>query len=252
MRRSYSLSLLVLFVSAGACARGAAIQTVQGDCGDVHGAQVCSWATMAGTEVTEFGVTIPMAAVDQAPEHGEMHWPPLVTAVIGLPRAARDATGFQTLTVYWEPHGHPPGPYMYPHFDFHFYHVDEQTRLGIDCADERKPERLPAGYVLPDEEIPEMGMTLVGICVPEMGMHSLLEEEFYGEEAFTGTMVIGYYATRPLFVEPMITQELLQRRESFDLPIPALDSAPGVRYPTQFRAVYDGEADSYRFVFSRF
>lgn len=41
------------------------------------------------------------------------------------------------------------------------------------------------------------------------------------------------------------------RRQSFDLPMPAVSGLPeGVRYPQRFRAEYNAETDAYRFIFS--
>jgi hypothetical protein len=248
-RIALAAASLLPIVLASCVGAGEQPYSVAGDCAPVFEASVCTWATASGDDIVEFGATIPLAAIENAPEHAEMAWPPQADARVLLPAIVRERTGMTMLTVFWEPHGHPPGPYMYPHFDFHFYNIDRARIDAIDCSDERKPDILPHGYVLPDEEIPELG-TLVGICVPQMGMHALLGDEFYGTDAFEGTMVVGYYETEPIFIEPMITAELLLRRESFELPIPALTPPAGVRYPTRFVAEYDAATDSYRFVFS--
>jgi hypothetical protein len=226
-------------------------RTVQGSCAPVYGQDVCTWATLdeAGGLV-EFGATVPVAAIDAAPHDMEMVWPPVASAVLSMPAEVTAAAGVDHLTVYWEAHGHPPGPYLTPHFDFHFYNVASAAREAIDCADTTKPAAFPAGYGMTDVEIPGIG-TLIGLCVPAMGMHALLESEMTGQDLFSGTMVIGYDRGTPLFFEPMLTRELLVKRQSFDLPMPTVASLPaGVRYPQRYRAEYHAATDSYRFTFS--
>jgi hypothetical protein len=238
-------------VLAGCAGTPAERRTVEGECADAHGATLCTWATLdGGGAVVEFGATVALGTVERAPHDWEMTWPPLASAVARMPAELRAATGVDHLTLYWEPHGHPPGAYLTPHFDFHFYTIPIATREGINCASELKPAVLPADYGLVDIEIPELGM-LVGLCVPEMGMHALLASDLESEDVFDGTMVIGYYDGAPIFFEPMIARDLLMRRESFDLPMPTVSGLPeGVRYPRRFRADYDQATDTYRFVFS--
>jgi hypothetical protein len=223
---------------------------VEGECADVYGADICTWAEVEGDQVVSLGMTVPMASVEGAPADAEMVWPPFKAANIALPAAAREQLGVHDLQVYWEAHGHPPGPYLVPHFDFHFYTIDEAATDAIDCADETKPTSPPDGYALPDVEIPEIGF-LPGLCVPAMGMHALLQSELESEDTFSGTMVIGYYEQDPIFYEPMITQELLMQRQTFSLDMPSVSGlSEGVTIPGHFEAQYDADSDSYRFVFS--
>lgn len=225
-------------------------EIVQGECRPVNGADVCVWGETSGGTLTAFGVTIPVSAIEAAPAEAPMAWPPVAVATISLPEAVSSATGFKLFTTYWEAHGHPPGPYLVPHFDFHFYTISADELRAIDCADPTKPDRLPATYELPDVDIPQLGM-LLGLCVPEMGMHSLPGPELQAAAPFQKTMIVGYYGGRPIFVEPMITRATLLERRSFRMDIPAVpDGTAGVRYPTTFRADYDSTAQAYRFVFS--
>ena len=191
-----------------------------------------------------------MQAIQNAPDEAPMVWPPVPAATIPLPEVVKTAAGFDNVTVFWEPHGHPPGPFLAPHFDFHFYSIPAADVTAIDCADSTKPARLAARYELPDVPIPDMG-TLVGLCVPGMGMHALPASDLRATTTFLKTMVLGYYHARPIFVEPMITRATLLERRSFALAVPRVPDEPaGVRAPTGFRAEYDAGAQSYRFVFS--
>ena len=246
-------TLLLLAAALAGCAKGEQVaqeQTVQGECQPVFEANICTWATMAGGKVVEFGATVPMALAENASEEAEAVFPPLILASIPLPAEAVSATGFTHLSVSWESHGHPPALFLTPHFDFHFYTISPAAVQAIDCGDLTKPTQLPAGYTLPDITIPDMG-TLVGLCVPMMGMHAMLESEVSQTETFGASMIVGYYQQKVIFLEPMIAKAKLLEGRSFPLNVPAVPNAgPGVRWPTHAEAVYDDAAYAYRFVFS--
>ena len=227
-------------------------QVVQGACRLVNGDDICVWEEKSGNTVLAFGATIPLRAIENAPADAPMAWPPVAAAEVPLPDAVRSATGFDNLTVFWEAHGHPPGPFLTPHFDFHFNTATAADLLAIDCADSTKPPAPPSGYELPDITIPQLG-TLVGLCVPHMGMHALPSTEVNNATPFEKAMVVGYYHSRPIFMEPMIARATLLERRGFDLEVPDVPGRPaGTRYPTRFRADYDTTAQAYRFVFSDF
>lgn len=255
LRLRGTYSVLLLTVVAAACAKEAPppqeARTVDGECADIYGGQVCTWATIDATDkVTEFGMTVPLATVEGAPAEMEMAWPPVAQGSIALPEAAQAATGMSHVTVYWEAHGHPPGPYLTPHWDFHFYSIPVAAQTAIDCSDTTKPTTLPVGYALEDAEIPGLGV-LVGMCVPGMGMHSLPASELTSTEVFTGTMVMGYYGGQTIFIEPMISSAKLLEKASFELPMPEVEGAPAdAKRPRSVVATYDAEANAYRIAFA--
>jgi hypothetical protein len=94
-------------------------------------------------------------------------------------------------------------------------------------------------------------VVLFGICVPQMGMHSLLASELEATTPFRGTMVIGYWKAKPIFIEPMISKAMLLEKKSFELPVPSIPGMTGP-HPTIFRAEFDEQAQAYRFVWSGF
>lgn len=243
---------------AGCAPREVPIVEVAGGCATVHGGEICTWARMQGDRVVDVGATVPIASIENAPaDVHAMAWPPVMAAGIALPEAIVASTGMRELTVYWEPMGHPPGPYLTPHFDFHFYTIPGAERMAIECTDLSKPTEMPAGYALPDVALPpDMAKLtgtneLTGLCVPQMGMHALLASEMESTTTFRGTMVVGYTKGKPIFVEPMLTKAMLLEKASFDLPMPTV---PGMTpaAPRAFRAEYDAQAGAYRFTFSGF
>src|SRR6185437_1254206 len=124
-----------------------------------------------------------------------MSWPPKADAVIDFPDVATKQGGMHQLTFYWESDGHPPGAFLTPHFDFHFTTVPAAEVAAMDCKDVSKPTALPAAYSLRDEPLPpDMAKmtgvpSLIGLCVPLMGMHAVLTREIERKDTFDGTMV---------------------------------------------------------------
>jgi hypothetical protein len=249
------IPLLAVAALLGACSKETPIVETKGECGTMYQAEVCTWVRMRGDSVVDLGALVPISSIESAPPEGEMTWPPKPVVALALPPAAQQAAGFTHLTIFWEAMGHPPGPYLTPHFDFHFYTISQEQRNAMDCADLSKPQTLPTGYSLPDVALPPplvsmIGTsTLVGLCVPQMGMHSLLTTELESTNLFRGTMVVGYYQGNPIFVEPMITKAMLLEKQPFDLAMPAVPGMTGSR-PRAFRAEYDQQQQAYRFVFS--
>jgi hypothetical protein len=223
-------------------------RVIRGDCKEVFGASVCVWARLSGDQVVAFGATLPYRLIADAPANGKMVWPPPVAATIRLPADVREATGFDNFQLSWEHHGHPPGAYLAPHFDFHFYTEAADRVSAIDCSNAAKPAQLPLGYALPDVTVPGLG-ELKGICVPTMGMHALPEADLTAQDPFSRSMLVGYYGGAPIFLEPMISRATLMRRRSFEQPVPMVPgTTKGVRYPVTFQAVYDKATDSYDLV----
>jgi hypothetical protein len=222
---------------------------VQGECRAVFGAPVCVWARVSGEKMVSFGATVPYQVVADAPAEGKMLWPPPTAAIIPLPAEVRKQTGFDHLEMSWEHHGHPPGAYLTPHFDFHFYTVSADRVRAIDCADATKPAELPSGYVLPDVTVPGLG-ELKGLCVPTMGMHGVPASALEATTPFEHTLLLGYYGGALIFLEPMISRAALLEKKSFEGAVPIVANGPGqVHFPAEFRVDYDQTAQAYHLVF---
>jgi hypothetical protein len=251
------VALMLLTIAVGACSKNTPVVEVKGPCADVYKAPVCTWATMQGDSLLEVGTVVPMASIENSPTDVPMVWPPVPVAALDIPEAARQKSGLAHFTMYWEAGGHPPGAYMTPHFDFHFNTITSSERSAIDCVDVSKPAALPAAYALPDIPLPpEMGAmmgvpALIGLCVPQMGMHAIPASELESKEPFRASMVIGYSHGKPIFVEPMVAKAMLMEKKSFDLVIPQIPALVGA-HPTKFRAEYDAAKQQYRMILSGF
>jgi hypothetical protein len=233
------------------------ISETKGACVDIHKSEVCTWAKMQGETLLEVGATVPIGSIENAPDDTTMVWPPVPVATLDIPEVARQKSGMTNVTVFWEPHGHPTPTFLTPHFDFHFNEISSAELTAIDCKDLTKPASLPAGYALPDFDLPPdmikmMGVkTMVGLCVPKMGMHAVPAADVDREEPFQGSMIVGYNIGKPIFFEPMISEALLMKKESFDLPMPAVPDRTGAQ-ASKFHAEYDAQKQEYRLIFSGF
>lgn len=226
-------------------------------CGELYGVETCTWTERQGDVLVAMGADLPLAAIENAPAEVPMAWPPVPDAVIAFPAVEGGQSALTELTVSWEFAGHGPASYATPHFDFHFYLAGGPPRSSITCEDSTKPATLADGYSMIDEQLPpevaEMLGTdvLVGVCIPEMGMHSMPSSDLDETIPWTGSAILGYYAGAPIFIEPMITRAKLMERQSFGYPIPTIPGQTGSQ-PRQFNAVYQAEGDMYRFTFSEF
>lgn len=247
-----SAAVICLTLGAAETAAAQKSRVIAPECGAAFGGQICVGGTVRGGNIRKITATIPLSVIQGAPPTPAMKWPPESELVLPLPAEIRTAAGIDHLTFYWEAMGHPPGPFLTPHFDFHFYVVGNAARKAIDCKNDKKPASLPAGYSLLDVEAPGIGL-LKGTCVPLMGMHSLPDADSRGTKPFKASLVMGYYDGKPIFFEPMIARATLLEKKNFSLAVPAPVGLPATtHYPRKFKAKYDGSLQSYRFEFTGF
>ena len=262
------LLLVVAVLVAGVVAwlswaPGPSGRVVNGETGELYGGPISTWARVdADGVLQEVGLTIALAAVENAPvaahdgnavdEHA--HSEPSVQ--VEFPSAVKSATYFDHVSVDFVPSGHPPAPYMLPHFDIHFYGISTPDQLAIDCRDATMPEAslVPADYVVVTADGTPTGSP---DCVPVMGQHAadLTSPELdpVAPERFTKTMILGYYGGKFIFFEPMITRDYLLGRQSFEMGVPsAFQPSERTLYPRTFRGVYDRATDSYQLIWSDF
>jgi len=76
--------------------------------------------------------------------------------------------------------------------------------------------------------------TLVGLCVPKMGMHAVTTADAERKEPFQASMIVGYSIGKPIFFEPMISKALLMKKgvlRSHDASRSRLDRRAGIEVP---------------------
>ena len=210
----------------------------------------------------EVGVALTESALVGLPEagtHGGNGHEHYNSYVLELP--AQHRTPYQFVELDWNPKGHG-GPYVAPHFDFHFYRISLAERDAIDPSDPSYAER--AANLPPAEEMPVgyaahhalMNITAAQAAVPRMGLHwiDLSSPELPPRnQPFTATFIVGSWDGRVIFDEPMITRAfILSQRdvpEAGDsiIPVPSSQKyTPAGLYMTGYRASWDAAAKEFR------
>lgn len=249
--------------------------------GETVGRVTAYATTNPAGNLSSLGVHLDAGAFDAFDEGGEHHGEEFA-AHLHFPEI--DTHQFTFNGFHYNPQGHaPPGIYTVPHFDFHFYFIEEEIVEGITGGP--LPEYLPfiglAEYEVPDEQFPSGYMfEKHRLIIKEMGEHLLdgTAPEFHGE-AFTHTNVYGVYdpaidpdepdgsetielggdeVTLPVyegdgvgrlhFVEPMITTEFIGNEldEEMTVDITTPDAFPVADdYPTEYVMKPDGDGGVY-------
>lgn len=127
--------------------------------------------------------------------------------VLPLPVQAK-TTGVDHIEIDWNPHGHPPEAiYGLPHFDFHFYYINEAEQSAVIPG--------PDTVTVPAQYVPKDYVNGV-VAVPDMGVHwtDSTSSEFHGMP-FTTTFIYGFYHGEMTFLEPMVTKAFLESHPDF-------------------------------------
>lgn len=190
----------------------------------------------------------------------------------GLPRTAEsyqlnlpdgDTRRFEYIGMDYNPEGHePPALYGHPHFDFHFYMLDEETVAAIPGG---APE-----YDIPNALMPSNTVTsddysenpAPRTVVPGMGEHLVsIPESMPSNPGDDGWSVYIWGAYDPdgdgtgqlTFMEPMITDAYLRDvKEDGNPDNEVISSIPmperfmkGGWYPTEYVVRYHGHDDTF-------
>ena len=227
---------------------------------------------------TEVGIAVAESALEGLPAPMKMTMPMPKDAHEHLDLHAFDlalpvdnSTPYKFVELDWNPGGHePPGVYDTPHFDFHFYRVEQSVRDGIDPTRMSKEQYIEKSGKLPPkaEWTPEYAaLSAPGtpvMAVPRMGTHWVdiytpeLQGMFGHPEAFrrfTTTYLHGSWDGQFIFDEPMVTREFIISRKAgaseaardtvIQLAEPGKYDKPGY-YPAAYRVQYDAATKEYR------
>ncbi|MFD5177393.1 DUF5602 domain-containing protein [Nocardia sp. NPDC058379] len=249
--RSITAALAALLVLATAAACGDdADKTYYGDERALGNGQIRTFVTTDdGGTPTEVGLRVQEAALEGLPMPATMpEGPPPASPPLALPKEAA-GTVVDHLTFDWVPHGHPPiGMFDKPHFDAHFYFVDDATVAAISPQD---PEFLTKAAHNPDSKyMPANSSTLpepIEVqAVPAMGVHWVDMSNPVAPGEFTQTLINGAWDGQYIFTEPMFTRDWLLTKPSFtgDIPQPQAYQH-STRYPTTYSIGYDDKAKEY-------
>lgn len=214
---------------------------VEGKSSDLFGSKAASYAYVDDETgiVVKVGYTVPVKAFSDAPAGAPFQ----DDLVLEMPKVARDTTILNHVRVNWLTSGHGPDPYGDPHFDMHF---QRGTVAEVDTIDCKADKRLPPATALPD------GYGAPELCVNAMGMHSWPKADT--GSTWTGSIIMGFWATKVSFIEPMISKAKLLQKKTFELPVnkPASTGGAHTLYPRRMTARYEADAASYSFEFDQF
>lgn len=150
---------------------------------------------------------------------------------------------YDHITLDWNEHGHPPmNVYDLPHFDLHFYFMSPSERDLIGPTDDAQFNKPMEPQFLAPEYLETPG------GVPRMGAHiiDLLSPEVMGTGRFAYTFIYGKYDAKMNFLEPMVTREFLESKQSatYDIRHPQQWQTPGY-YPSQYTIDYASDSNVY-------
>ena len=200
-------------LTTGTASAGVNSEIHEGESADVGDGTVRAYATTnSAGELSSLGVHVDDDAlasvdVDEETPHEE------VAAHLSFPEEV-DTRQFTFMGFHFNPIGHPPPDiYTVPHFDFHFYMMEEDAVEGVPMG--------VAAYDLPDEQHPpEYVFEEPRFIEPEMGEHLLdgTAPEF-GDGEFTHTCVYGAYDPGIDPEEPDDTTEMELEGETREVPV---------------------------------
>lgn len=148
---------------------------------------------------------------------------------------------FNWVGVNYNPEGHVPPNWLVPHFDFHFYMVSQEAVLSLrtgpcgilmncdDFAVAVKPvdaRFVPPDYVNIDAAVSEMGNHLLDSTSPQASPPFAKAEHI---------MIFGAYDGHIIFIEPMVTLEVLASKPDACFPIKQPEAYEvGGYYPAEY------------------
>jgi hypothetical protein len=193
--------------------------------------------TNTAGDATEIGIQFPSKAMNGIPAN-----PQGSTFMLDFPSTLPAPWKF--VMVNWNPQGHPPQPYLTPHFDIHFYmsSMTEVMAIPGPPAPDLTPindSLLPADYVTDSVSIPAMGVHWVDRMAPELAFTDT-------NMRFGQTLIYGTYQGKVTFVEPMVAKKFFDdKTATTSFPIKQPRIYPTGFFPTTYNINYDAATDTY-------
>jgi Hypothetical protein TTHB210 len=237
LQRTLSRSLMLTTLAAlAACSSDS--ETSPTTDAERHGTSVTIGNGTAYTYVVN-GVSGP-SSIGVALSRGALDSLPAVDAMwtLALP-ADSPVAPYDHITINWNAQGHPPGPYMVPHFDFHFYTIPPAAQASIPGGADSTPvpaANVPKDYVSGVQSVPDMGVHWIDTTSAELHGHP-----------FDETFIYGFSHGSLVFVEPMITRAFLIGQPDVSAAIKQPQSfAKTGRYPSRYRVHVDAATNTIR------
>ncbi len=178
------------------------------------------------------------------------------TSVLPLHQKAKESTPFEHIGLNFQPDGHGP-VFWNEHFDLHFYTITNEERLAIPPYDPGDPSIVDGYNYFPDmTKMPQdyFKFPFQGGAFAMMGKHWVPSDWATGYNPFTHVMILGTYAQKNNFMEPMVTTDFLLSGEEFSgyYSQPQTFEEPGNNYPTKYNIYHDDKTGNIYITLSDF
>jgi hypothetical protein len=211
-------------------------EVIKGEIKTIGDGYAYSWIKIEGDKPTAIGVVFNEGILKNLSTYDTE----FILSLPDLRLADMQDTVFNHIGINWNPKGHiPSGVYGVPHFDFHFYMIDQQYRNNITdiklMEKNVSSEYIPSGYVSTPGGVPKMGAHWIDPTSPE-----------FNNQTFTKTFIYGFYDGKMIFLEPMITMTYLETKPNTieDIKLPTKYVGPGY-YPTKYSINYNDKTNEY-------
>jgi hypothetical protein len=157
---------------------------------------------------------------------------------------------YDHVSLDWAQMGHgPEGVYDVPHFDVHFYMIDPSQQMSI-VTDRTYPNGPEVFTFKGPNTVPYSYFP--GPFVEMMGTHWIRKDDFFplifNREPFKHTFIYGTHEDKLIFIEPMITLEVLRSRENITTEIDQPTSYPVANkfYPENYSITHHSKTRVHR------
>ena len=229
------LSFSVMMLSVSCSKEDNSIKTVYGPAVTIGNGQVRAWVSEDPFgKPTAVGISLSEEALNNLPLSNQEY---ILTFDPG------SATQFyKFISLNWSALGHiPTNVYDIPHYDVHFFTIEESERMMIGSNGANEIIVPPAA-----KYIPSSYDLLIG-GAPMMGAHwfDLLGPEFNGS-TFTKTFIWGSNNGKFIFWEPMITHDYLMTKPNSEIALrqPEAFQQDGW-YPQSYTVSYSSSTKEY-------